>query len=793
MPGLTEADTCRKFVVPNLVAAGWDNEPHSFTEQRTFTDGRIIVSGGKVRRGKQKRADFLLRYRRDFLIAVVEAKANYKTAGEGLQQAKEYAEILGIKFAYATNGTDIIEFDFLAGKETILNSFPSPADLWQRLKKGQDITDEQAEFLLTPFYLEAGRKPRYYQEIAINRAVQAILQCKKRVLLTMATGTGKTLVAFQICWKLWSSRWNRKGEYRRPKILYLADRSVLVDDPKDKTFTPFGEARHKIENGEVVKSREMYFALYQSLARDERRPGLYREYAHDFFDLVIVDECHRGSASDESNWREILEYFEPAYQLGMTATPLRQDNRDTYQYFGNPIYTYSLRDGIADGFLAPYRVNRVITTVDAAGWRPSKGELDRYGREIPDEEYQTQDFERIVALRARTEAIAKHLTDFMKKSDRFGKTLVFCVGQEHADEMRRALNNLNADLVRENPDYVCRITADEGSIGRGHLSRFQELETITPVILTTSKLLTTGVDAPMVKNVVLARVVGSMTEFKQIIGRGTRVRDDYGKYFFNILDYTGSATRHFADPDFDGDPALVVEEYIDEEGKTTKEEILQPEEPIKGTETEVQEEIEPYVLTEPPIDSPRKYYVDKGSVEIAAHLVYELDTDGKQLRVIKYTDYTAENVRTLYPTAADLRQHWANPVDRTEIIERLAERGIEFDELMGQTNKPEADPFDLLCHVAYNAPLRTRRERADRLRKDRKDFFDNYGPEARAVLEDLLDKYTEYGVAEFSLPDVLKGPPISDRGNVAEIIQLFGGAESLRNAVNELQEQLYAA
>ena len=793
MTGFTEADTCRKFVVPNLVAAGWDNEPHSFTEQRTFTDGRIIVSGGKVRRGKQKRADFLLRYRRDFLIAVVEAKANYKTAGEGLQQAKEYAEILGIKFAYATNGTDIIEFDYLAGKETILNTFPSPADLWQRLKKGQDITDEQAEFLLTPFYLEAGRKPRYYQEIAINRSVQAILQCKKRILLTMATGTGKTLVAFQICWKLWSSRWNRKGEYRRPKILYLADRSVLVDDPKDKTFTPFGEARHKIENGEVVKSREMYFALYQSLARDERRPGLYREYAPDFFDLVIVDECHRGSASDESNWREILEYFEPAYQLGMTATPLRQDNRDTYQYFGNPIYTYSLRDGIADGFLAPYRVNRVITTVDAAGWRPSKGELDRYGREIPDEEYQTQDFERIVALRARTEAIAKHLTDFMKKSDRFGKTLVFCVGQEHADEMRRALNNLNADLVRENPDYVCRITADEGSIGRGHLSRFQELETITPVILTTSKLLTTGVDAPMVKNVVLARVVGSMTEFKQIIGRGTRVRDDYGKYFFNILDYTGSATRHFADPDFDGDPALVVEEYIDEEGKTTKEEILQPEETIKGTETEVQEEIEPYVLTEPPIDSPRKYYVDKGSVEIAAHLVYELDADGKQLRVIKYTDYTAENVRTLYPTAADLRLHWANPVDRTEIIESLAERGIEFDELMSQTNKPEADPFDLLCHVAYNAPLRTRRERADRLRKDRKDFFDKYGPEARAVLEDLLDKYTEYGVAEFSLPDVLKGPPISDRGNVAEIIQLFDGAENLRNAVNELQLQLYAA
>lgn len=795
MAGLTEADTCRKFILPKLVDAGWDTEPHSFTEQRTFTDGRIIVSSGKIRRGKQKRADYLLRYTRDFPIAVVEAKANYKSAGDGLRQAKEYAQILGLNFAYATNGTDIIEVDFLTGLETKLDAFPSPADLWNRQRNSQGLTDNQAERLLTASYLEANRRPRYYQEIAINRAVQAIVQGKRRVLLTMATGTGKTLVAFQVCWKLWSSRWNQSGEYRRPKILYLADRSVLVDDPKDKTFTPFGEARHKIENGEVIKSREMYFALYQSMARDERRPGLYREYAPDFFDLIIVDECHRGSASDESNWREILEYFEPAHQLGMTATPLRQDNRDTYKYFGNPIYIYSLRDGIADGFLAPYRVHRVVTNVDAAGWRPSKGELDRYGREIPDEEYQTKDFERIVALRVRTETIAKHITGFLKKSgDRFGKTLVFCVDQEHADEMRRALNNLNADLAKDNPDYVCRVTADEGSIGRGHLSRFQELETLTPAILTSSKLLTTGVDAPMVKNVALARVVGSMTEFKQIIGRGTRVRDDYGKYFFNILDYTGAATRHFADPDFDGDPALVTEDTIDEHGETTKVEVVQPEEPMETVEKDIGPiDDQPQIIEPPGEEYRRKFYVDTGFVEIAAQLVYELDAEGKQLRVIKYTDYTAEKVRTLYPTAAELRQHWANPVDRKEIIEGLAERGIEFDELMKQTNKPEADPFDLLCHVAFNAPLRTRRERADRLRKDRKDFFDKYGPEARAILEDLLDKYTEYGIAEFTLPDVLKGPPISKRGNVGEIIQLFGGPDILRDAVTELQQELYAA
>ena len=790
MIGMTEADTCRKSVLPKLVSAGWDSEPHSFTEQRTFTDGRIIVAGGKIRRGKQKRADYLLRYTRDFPIAVVEAKANYKTAGEGLQQAKEYAEILGLKFAYATNGKNIIEFDFLTGKETELTSYPSPDDLWRRLRDAQGLNDKQAEHLLTPYYLEAGRRPRYYQEIAINRAVQAVLQGKKRILITMATGTGKTLVAFQICWKLWSSRWNAVGEYRRPKILYLADRNILIDDPKDKTFTPFGDARHKIENGEVVKSREIYFAIYQAIAKDEHRPGLYREYGSDFFDLIIVDECHRGSARDESNWREILDYFQPAFQIGMTATPLREDNRNTYRYFRNPLFTYSLKDGISDGFLAPYRVHRVITTADAAGWRPSKGELDRYGREIPDEEYQTKDFERIVALRVRTEAIARHLTEHLKKSDRFGKTIVFCVDQEHADEMRRALNNLNSDLVQRDPNYVCRVTSDEGAIGRGHLSRFQELETSTPVILTTSKMLTTGVDAPMVKNVALARVVNTITEFKQIIGRGTRVRDDYGKYFFNILDYTGSATQHFADRDFDGDPVIETEETIDDEGNVTGEEV------VTGEKESGQDEgvmVDSTEIFEPPPDEPRKFYVDGGSVEIAAHLVYELDTTGKQLRVMKYTDYTAEQVRTLYPNTAELRGRWSQPVQRKEIIEQLEERGIEFEKLMEESKQPDADPFDLLCHIAYNAPLRTRRERADRLRKDKKDFFETYSPEARLILDDLLTKYAEFGVAQFSIPDILEMPPISNRGNLAEIIGYFGGTAKLREAVAELQAQLYAA
>jgi len=406
---LNEADTCRIYVTPRLREAAWESLPHSITEQYTFTDGRVEFHGGKISRGEPKRADYLLRYTRDFPIAVVEAKPEGTPAGNGMQQAKDYAEILGLKFAYATNGHEILEFDYITGREQALSAFPTPAELFARLKRSQGITDETVDTLLSPYHHISGFSPRYYQQIAINRAVQAVLQGNRRILLTMATGTGKTVVAFQICWKLWNSRWNRTGEYRKPRILFLADRNVLVDDPKDKTFAAFGDARFKIERGRITKGREMYFAIYQAIAKDERRPGLYREFSPDFFDLIIVDECHRGSARDESNWREILEYFEPAYQLGMTATPKREDNRDTYRYFGNPIYTYSLRQGIDDGFLAPYRVHRVITDVDAAGWRPGKGELDRYGREIPDGEYQTKDFERIIALRARTEAIARHL------------------------------------------------------------------------------------------------------------------------------------------------------------------------------------------------------------------------------------------------------------------------------------------------------------------------------------------------------------------------------------------------
>jgi type I restriction enzyme R subunit len=789
---VTEADTCRIYVLPKLHTAGWSDD--QIAEQRTFTDGRIVVVGDKCWRGRQKRADYILRYRQNFPIAVVEAKAAYKNPADGLQQAKEYAIALGLKFAYSTNGHGIVEHDFITGRDNDVLTFPSPDNLWRKLSQSEKIDADdknRVDRLLTPCYRVSKKMPRYYQEIAINRAVQAILQGRCRVLLTMATGTGKTLVAFQIIWKLWSTRWNRKGEYRRPRVLFLADRNILVEDPMSKDFAVFGDARWEIK-GRAVKSREIYFATYQAIAKDERRPGLFREYSPDFFDLIIVDECHRGSAKDESNWREILEYFKPAYQLGMTATPLRDDNRDTYRYFGNPVYIYSLKQGIEDGFLAPYRVHRIVTSVDATGWRPTRGEMDRYGREIPDKEYETRDFERVVSLKARTQAVAQHLTEFLKKTDRYAKTIVFCVDQEHAEDMRKALNNLNVDLVRKNPDYVCRIVSDEGDTGRGHLSNFMELERTTPTLVTTSRLLTTGVDVPLCKNVVLFRVINSMVDFKQTIGRGTRIRDDYGKLYFNILDYTGSATRLFADSDFDGFPTFVSEEEIDAHGKTVSRKSEERDAEEQGYSPEKEKTGMPKTWDDTEARKhAQKYYVNGGSVEIAVDYVYELDADGKQLKVVSYTEYTAEKVRSMFTSTAELRSKWSNAEERRTILKALDERGITLEHLAEATKMPDADPFDLLCHVAFNAPVRTRRERAERVRTEEKSFFEKYQSEARGILAEILDKYEEFGVNELTDPNVLKVPPLSKHGNIGEIAAFFGGVKNLLSALNIMQNLLY--
>lgn len=786
----TEADTCRKYIVPKLQSAGWDDAPCAIQEQRTFTDGRVLIVGGVARRGTRKRADYILRYRPDYPIAVIEAKAGYRSAQDGVQQAKDYAEVLGVRFAYASNGRDIIEIDLALGTEVPRGDFPTPDELWSRLETQLEISGADSAKLLSAGFPDPERPLRYYQEIAVNRAMEAILGGQRRALLNLCTGAGKTAVAFQLCWRLWSAGWNKRGDHRKPKVLFLADRNILVDDPKDKTFAPFGDARWKLGANAISHGRDIYFSTYQAIARDENRPGLYKEFAPDFFDLIVIDECHRGSARSDSSWREILEWFEPAYQLGMTATPLREESRDTYAYFQKPLYTYSLAQGIEDGFLAPYRVHRIVTDLDAVGWRPSAGELDRYGREIPDEEYQTRDFERIVALRSRTEAIARHLTDFLKNTDRFAKTIVFCVDQDHASEMRQALINLNSDMVAKYPDYVTRVTSDEGDIGKGKLSTFQDVESETPVILTTSQLLTTGVDAPTCKNVALARVVGSMAEFKQIIGRGTRLREDYGKLWFNILDYTGTATEKFADPAFDGEPADEITTEIDAEGEVVSTDESEPESPADSSEggdgTTTLPPDEPEAL-------PRKLYVDGGEVEVVAHLVYDLDSDGKRLTCRKLTDWTGEKVRTLFPTPAAFRAEWAIPDKRSAIIDALAERGIDLVALQVDAGRPDDDPFDLLCHLAWNAPLTTRTERAQRLRVKEPDLFQRYGDEARRVIDALLEKYAATGPDQLSLPQALKVQPISDFGNPSEIARLFGGPQAMREAVAELTEALYAA
>lgn len=789
---LSEADTCRIHITPALIDAGWDSH-NQIAEQRTFTDGRVITAGAKPHRKKGKRADYILSLRRHHPIAVVEAKAYDEPVESGVQQAIDYAEILGCPFAYAANGQAIVERDLLNGTETRLGAFPGPGALWGRLRAHKGFSDAQVEALETPYYNDPHRTARYYQIIAINRAVEALLKGEERVLLTLATGTGKSYCASQICYRLWTAKWNRKGEpNRRPKILYLADRTVLLSQPMLGVFAPFGDAIHQIK-GEAVKSREMYFATYQQIAEDASKPGLYKEYDPDFFDLVVVDECHRGSAKDDSNWRQILDYFTGAAKLGMTATPKRDDNVDTYEYFGNPIYQYSLKQGIDDGFLAPYRVRRVVIDVDATGWTPTKGQKDAKGEVIPEDFYETPDFEKVIVLPERTKAMAQYLTRFLQNTDPFGKTIVFCVDQAHAAAMREALIGLNPELVKDHSDYVCRVTADEGDIGKGHLDRFQDIDTQSPVVLTTSDMLTTGVDAPTAKNIVLARVVNSMTTFKQIIGRGTRLRTDYEKWYFTIIDFTGTATAKFADPAFDGFPEHIVEEGVEDDPVVVGPVVEPGDETPTGDETEDEGEVPP-TGTETDGHQPRKkYYVDDLQVQIIADKVSELDADGNTLRTVKLSEYAGEKVRSLYPDADALRAQWKNGRLRDEVVSQLAERGIEIDFLAEQTGQAEADPFDLLCHVAFNAPVRTRRERAKAVREEDPDFWEQYSPEAREVLTALLDKYSEIGISGLRVPDVLEVPPLESFGTVIEVADRFGGASEMLAAITELQEHLYAA
>ena len=703
-----------------------------------------------------------------------------------MQQAKEYAQMLGLKFAYSTNGTDILEFDFTSGIEQPVSKYPTPTELWNRLNSVEPIKPEIQGTLLKPFLPQYGDSyPRYYKIIAINRVVKAILEGKKRALLTLATGTGKTSVAFQIIYKLWSNRWNTKGEHRRPKVLFLADRSVLVTDPHAKDFAVFGDARCLVPDEGLPSSREIYFSTYQSLAEDENRVGAFRKLPKDFFDLIVIDECHRGSSSDESNWRIILDYFDTSVQLGLTATPLRDDNKDTYAYFGNPLYTYSLKQGIEDGFLAPYIVHRVVPEPDATGFRPQEGQLDANGELIPDEIYTTPDFENTLSYLPRTKAVAKHLYDFMVRNGRFDKTIVFCVNQEHADHFRRELGNLNSDLVIQYPDYVVRIVSDEKEVGKGHLGKFMDIDEPIPVVVTTSRLLSTGVDVQTCKNIVLFRIVNSMTEFKQIIGRGTRVREDKEKLFFTILDYTGTATRNFADPDFDGEPPLITEEEIDNNGDT-----------VPGTETTISDPptAGEAIISDPPPKGEegrrKKYYITEGEVRIAVESVQIHGVDGK-LRTIQFTQYAKEQITTLFPSANELRSKWSKAEERQKIIVELENNGISIEQLMDITKQKEADPFDLLCFVAYDLKPKTRKQRAELLEKNKPDFFSLYSEKAQHVLKMILYKYVDFGLNQIR-PDIISAEPIRQEGNEIEIVNEFGGIDKYKQAIEQLQALLYS-
>jgi type I restriction enzyme R subunit len=780
----SEADTCRKEVTPKLKESQWTDD--QILEQRVFTDGKIVVVGRIGKHQKPKKADYILRLGQNFPIAVVEAKKKYKTAGAGLQQAKDYAQILGVKFAYATNGTEIIEFDYITGLETLVSSFPTPQELWNRFLAAEPMQEKTKEILLKPLNPNLGKKPRYYQENAINKAIQNILEGKKRLLLTLATGTGKTSIAFQIIYKLWNNRWNRTGEHRRPKILFLADRTILVEDPYSKDFDVFGNARCLISESGASLSREIYFSTYQSLAEDSNREGLFRQFPQDFFDLIVVDECHRGSASDESNWKAILKYFSAAVQLGLTATPLREDNKDTYAYFGNPLYIYSLKQGIEDGFLAPYVVHQIATEADAMGWRPESGQVDAKGELIPDGVYGTSDFENTLSLLPRTKTVAKHLTEHLKKHGRLDKTIVFCVNQEHADEMRRELNNLNADLVRQNPNYVVRIVSEEGDFGKAFLSKFMDIDEDFPVIVTTSKLLSTGVDVPTCKNIVLFRTINSMTEFKQIVGRGTRVREDKGKLFFTLLDYTKSAMRKFADLDFDGVPPFIIDVIIDGDGEIIGEPITTTPD-VPDIDGDLPPIIDDTINGLPDDKKRKKYYVKEGEVSIIAESVHILDTNGK-LRTLEFTQYAKEKVTTLFTDSEAFRQAWIDVAQRQSILADLEESGISIEQIAEVFKLKDLDPFDVLCYAAYNLKTMTRKERAEKAKKAAE--LAAYSEKAREILYLVLDKYAEFGINQLS-PDILEVKPISDKGNLMEIISLFGSSQNLRKALANIQKLLY--
>ncbi|MFD3003854.1 EcoAI/FtnUII family type I restriction enzme subunit R [Pontibacter toksunensis] len=775
---LSERDICTKFITPALVAAGWDIQKQ-VREEWSFTDGRIIVRGQKYTRGKQKRADYVLFYK-STMVAIIEAKDNNHSVGQGMQQAKEYADILDIPFVYSSNGNAFLEFDQTkveqggeVERELSLESFPSPEALWQRYATYKNLNSQQQEVVKEENHKdETGFAPRYYQQIAINRTIEAVARGDKRILLVMATGTGKTYTAFQIIWRLWKAKTVKR-------VLYLADRNILVDQTKTGDFRPFGsDIMTKIQNREVDKAYQIYFALYQGLTGTEEEKNIFKQFSPDFFDMVVVDECHRGSAKEESAWREVLTYFNAAVHVGLTATPKETKETSNITYFGEPTYTYSLKQGIDDGFLAPYKVVRISLNVDE-GYRPEKGKKDRYGHEIEDRIYNTRDFDRNLVIDDRTKAAARKISEYLKLTDRMAKTIVFCVDTEHAERMRQALVNENSDMLQQYPNYVVRITGDD-EIGKKELYNFTSVDEKEPVIATTSKLLTTGVDTKMVKVIALEAGIQSMTEFKQIIGRGTRLREDDGKVYFSIMDFR-QVTNLFADPDFDGDPVVIYEPDNN-----------QPPVPPEGKEGEGEGDDTDDPGREGPDDEPgtgrpRKYYVNDVAVKVINERVQYYGADGR-LITESLKDYSRTKLLSEYASLDDFLVKWNVSERKEAIINELAEKGVLFEELQQEIGL-DIDAFDLIAHIAFDRPPLSRKERAEQVKK--RNYFEKYGTGAREVLQTLLDKYADEGISSLENTAVLNVRPLNQFGTPIEIVKRFGKKADFDKAINELEQELY--
>lgn len=784
---LTERDICTKFITPAIEAANWDRMTQ-YREEVNFTAGKIHVRGKLVSRGRRKRADYILYYKPNIPIAIIEVKDNTFPVGHGMQQALEYADILNIPFVFSTNGDGFLFHDKTnpgqLETEIALDEFPSPEKLWSKYLRYKGLEAPEAQQIVKQdYYFDGqGRSPRYYQQNAVNATLEAIAKGQNRILLVMATGTGKTYTAFQIVYRLWRAK-------AKKRILFLADRNALVDQTQRGDFKFFKDNMTVVKKRQVDKSYEVYLAIYQGLTGNEEEKNIFKQFSPDFFDLIVIDECHRGSAREDSAWREVLTYFSAATQIGLTATPKEDEVTSNAEYFGDPIYTYSLKQGIEDGFLAPYQVIRIGLDIDLEGWRPDKDKTDKSGSLIEDRIYNRKDFDRNLVIDERTQVVAEKITEFLKSTSRYDKTIVFCRDVDHAERMRSALANLNADLVAQNRKYVMRITGDNDE-GKRELDNFIDPEQTYPVIATTSELMTTGVDAQTCKVIALDTEIGSMTKFKQIIGRGTRVKEEYGKLYFTILDFR-NVTDLFADPSFDGEPERIKKvegedevnddfDYTDEESPAPVandgDDGYQPSRP----------DGDPFIPKS--TQKSEKIYVNGVDVTILNTRQLYFDKEGKPV-TISLKDYSRDLLRESYQSLDQFLQAWSSSDKKEAIIQELQEQGIPINELLAAVDR-ESDLFDIVCHVGFDQKPLTRKERAEHVKK--RNYFTKYGEKARKVLEALLEKYADEGISNLESMEVLKVNPLSEYGSPLEIVKSFGGKGKYLEAVKELENEIYS-